>query len=35
VPVPKSALDETVAKRLWVESERLTHVRFGSLSNVV
>lgn len=33
-PVPKSALDETVAKRLWVESERLTHVTFGSLSNV-
>jgi NAD(P)-dependent dehydrogenase (short-subunit alcohol dehydrogenase family) len=32
VPVPKSALDETVAKRLWVESERLTHVTFGSLS---
>src|SRR5271168_4472744 len=35
VPVPKSALDETVAKRLWEESERLTHVRFGALSNVV
>lgn len=34
VPVPKNALDETVAKRLWVESERLTHVTFGSLSNV-
>ena len=34
VPVPKNALDETVAKRLWVESERLTHVMFGSLSNV-
>jgi NAD(P)-dependent dehydrogenase (short-subunit alcohol dehydrogenase family) len=32
VPVPKSALDETVAKRLWGESERLTRVRFGSLS---
>src|SRR5271156_5919290 len=32
--VPKNALDETVAKRLWVESERLTHVTFGSLSNV-
>jgi len=26
VPVPKSALDETVAKRLWEESERLTRV---------
>ena len=34
VPVPKNALNETVAKRLWVESERLTHVRFGPLSNV-
>jgi NAD(P)-dependent dehydrogenase (short-subunit alcohol dehydrogenase family) len=34
VPVPKSALDETVAKRLWEESERLTHVTFGSFSNV-
>jgi NAD(P)-dependent dehydrogenase (short-subunit alcohol dehydrogenase family) len=34
VPVPKSALDEAVAKRLWVESERLTHVKFGSLSTV-
>jgi len=30
VQVPKSALDETVAKRLWVESERLTHGTFGS-----
>src|SRR5271156_670341 len=26
VPVPKSARDKTVAKRLWEESERLTHV---------
>jgi NAD(P)-dependent dehydrogenase (short-subunit alcohol dehydrogenase family) len=34
VQAPKSALDVTVAKRLWVESERLTHVTFGSLSNV-
>jgi NAD(P)-dependent dehydrogenase (short-subunit alcohol dehydrogenase family) len=33
VPVPKGALDEAVAKRLWVESERLTGVRFGSLSD--
>ena len=32
VPVPKSALDETLAKRLWVESERLTRVKFGALS---
>jgi NAD(P)-dependent dehydrogenase (short-subunit alcohol dehydrogenase family) len=32
VRVPKIALDETVAKQLWVESERLTHVTFGSLS---
>ena len=31
-PIPKRALDETVAKRLWGESERLTRVRFGSLS---
>jgi NAD(P)-dependent dehydrogenase (short-subunit alcohol dehydrogenase family) len=30
--VPKAALDETVAKRLWVESERLTAVTFGALS---
>jgi NAD(P)-dependent dehydrogenase (short-subunit alcohol dehydrogenase family) len=34
VRVPKSALDETVAKRLWVESERLTHVTFDWLTNV-
>jgi NAD(P)-dependent dehydrogenase (short-subunit alcohol dehydrogenase family) len=33
VTVPKSALDETVAKRLWVESERLTRVKFGALSD--
>ena len=32
VPVPKSVLDGTVAKRLWVESERLTRVEFGALS---
>ena len=30
--VPKSALDQTVAKRLWAESERLTGVSFGALS---
>jgi NAD(P)-dependent dehydrogenase (short-subunit alcohol dehydrogenase family) len=34
VPVPKSALDGTVANRLWVESERLTRVKFGALSDV-
>ncbi len=33
-PIPKSALDETVAKRLWLESERLTRVKFGALSDV-
>jgi NAD(P)-dependent dehydrogenase (short-subunit alcohol dehydrogenase family) len=33
-PIPKRALDETVAKRLWLESERLTRVKFGALSNV-
>jgi NAD(P)-dependent dehydrogenase (short-subunit alcohol dehydrogenase family) len=32
-PIPKSALDGTVAKRLWLESERLTHVKFGALSD--
>jgi NAD(P)-dependent dehydrogenase (short-subunit alcohol dehydrogenase family) len=31
VSVPKGALDETIAPRLWVESERLTHVKFGAL----
>ena len=34
VRVPKSALDEAVAKRLWAESERLTRVKFGALSDV-
>jgi NAD(P)-dependent dehydrogenase (short-subunit alcohol dehydrogenase family) len=34
VPVPKSALDGTVAKRLWIESECLTRVKFGALSDV-
>jgi NAD(P)-dependent dehydrogenase (short-subunit alcohol dehydrogenase family) len=34
VPVPKRALDGSVAKRLWVESERLTLVKFGALSDV-
>jgi NAD(P)-dependent dehydrogenase (short-subunit alcohol dehydrogenase family) len=32
--IPKSALDGTVAKRLWLESERLTRVKFGALSDV-
>jgi NAD(P)-dependent dehydrogenase (short-subunit alcohol dehydrogenase family) len=32
--IPKNALDETVAKRLWLESERLTCVKFGALSDV-
>jgi hypothetical protein len=32
VAVPKTALDEAVAKRLWEESERLTGVKFGALS---
>jgi NAD(P)-dependent dehydrogenase (short-subunit alcohol dehydrogenase family) len=32
--VPQSALDETAAKRLWVESERLTGVTFGVLTGV-
>ena len=32
VRVPKSALDRTVAKRLWEESERLTRVKFVALS---
>ncbi len=34
VQAPKNALDETVAKRLWMESERLTGVRLGPLSSV-
>src|SRR5271170_4220277 len=34
VPIPKAALDGTVAKRLWAESERLTRVKFGALSDV-
>jgi MFS family permease len=34
VPITKRALESTVAKRLWVESERLTRVKFGSLSDV-
>jgi NAD(P)-dependent dehydrogenase (short-subunit alcohol dehydrogenase family) len=34
VPVPKGAQDVTLAKRLWLESERLTRVKFGALSDV-
>jgi NAD(P)-dependent dehydrogenase (short-subunit alcohol dehydrogenase family) len=33
VPVPNSALDEKIAKRLWEESERLTRVKFDALSD--
>jgi NAD(P)-dependent dehydrogenase (short-subunit alcohol dehydrogenase family) len=33
VPVPQRALDGGVAKRLWAESERLTRVGFGVLSD--
>jgi len=32
VPLPKNALDLAIAKRLWEESERLTGVNFGALS---
>ena len=31
----KGATDQAVAKRLWIESERLTKVKFGALSGVV
>jgi NAD(P)-dependent dehydrogenase (short-subunit alcohol dehydrogenase family) len=34
VPVPKTALDGTTAKRLWAESERLTRVKFDAFSHV-
>jgi NAD(P)-dependent dehydrogenase (short-subunit alcohol dehydrogenase family) len=34
VPLAKGAMDEVVAKRLWVESERLTGVQFGALCEV-
>jgi len=34
VPVPKRALDGSVAKRLWVESELLTRLKVGALSDV-
>ena len=32
-PIPKSALDGTVARRLWAESERLTRVTFDAFSH--
>lgn len=32
VAIPKSARNDEVATRLWVESERLTSVKFGTLS---
>jgi len=32
--IPKNALNGTVAKRLWLESECLTRVKFGALSDV-
>ena len=34
VPIPKTAQDVAVAKRLWAESERLTGVNFGPLSEI-
>lgn len=34
VPIPKTALNQAVAKRLWAESECLTRVKFGALSEV-
>ena len=34
VPIPKTAQDVSVAKRLWAESERLTGISFGPLSEV-
>ena len=35
VRLAKGAMDQAVAKRLWIESERLTNVKFGALSDVV
>jgi NAD(P)-dependent dehydrogenase (short-subunit alcohol dehydrogenase family) len=35
VRLAKGATDRGVAKRLWIESERLTNVTFGALSDVV
>jgi NAD(P)-dependent dehydrogenase (short-subunit alcohol dehydrogenase family) len=35
VRLAKGAMDPAVAKWLWIESERLTNVKFGALSDVV
>jgi NAD(P)-dependent dehydrogenase (short-subunit alcohol dehydrogenase family) len=35
VRLAKGAMDPAIAKRLWIESERLTQVKFGALSDVV
>jgi NAD(P)-dependent dehydrogenase (short-subunit alcohol dehydrogenase family) len=35
VRLAKGAMDQAVATRLWIESERLTKVKFGTLSDVV
>ena len=35
VRLAKGAMDAAVARRLWTESERLTNVKFGALSDVV
>jgi NAD(P)-dependent dehydrogenase (short-subunit alcohol dehydrogenase family) len=34
VPIPKRALDPAVAKRLWAQSEQMTRLTFGALSDV-
>ena len=35
VRLARGAMDQAVAKRLWIESERLTKVKFGALSDLV
>ena len=35
VRLAKGAIDRAVARRLWIESERLTNIKFGALSYVV
>jgi hypothetical protein len=35
VRLAKEAMDPVVAKRLWIESERLTNVKYGALFGVV
>jgi hypothetical protein len=35
VRLAQGAMDPAVAKRLWIESERLTNIKFGALSDVV